>query len=111
MAVNKVTWQQVGHVTEPGSYMFRFGRLTISPQDLAIWKRYPNAAFTLVQTLSASSVSETSTDADDVSQATIEHYRLGAFELNEGPPKGEADHIENELLVEPAAPTGAQSSD
>jgi hypothetical protein len=48
--VNKLTWQQVGHVTEPGRYMFRFGWLTIAPDDLAIWTQFPNATFTLVQT-------------------------------------------------------------
>ena len=50
LAVNKVTWQQVGRVTEPGRYMFRFGWLTITAQDLAVWERLPNAAFTLVRT-------------------------------------------------------------
>ena len=48
--INKVTWQQVGHVTEPGRYMFRFGWLTVAADDLTIWTQYPAAAFTLVQT-------------------------------------------------------------
>ena len=62
--VKKVTWRQVGRVTEPGRYMFRFGWLTIAAEDLAIWEQLPNAAFTLVRTA-----------------AEIEEYRLGAFEL------------------------------
>jgi hypothetical protein len=62
--VKKVTWQQVGRVTEPGRYMFRFGWLTIAAEDLAVWEQLPNAAFTLVRTA-----------------AEAEEYRLGAFEL------------------------------
>ena len=63
-AVKKVTWRQVGRVTEPGRYMFRFGWLTIAAEDLAVWEQLPNAAFTLIRTASE-----------------IEEYRLGAFEL------------------------------
>lgn len=71
MGVNKVSWQQVGRVTEPGRYMFRFGWLTISAEDLAVWERFPGATFALVKTASA-----TATDAD-------EEFHLGAFELKE----------------------------
>ena len=66
--VDKVTWQQVGRVTEPGRYMFRFGWLTVTAEDLAVWEKLPNAAFSLVRTTAA-------TDADE--------FRLGAFELRE----------------------------
>ena len=48
--VNKVTWALAGGVTDPGRYMLRFGWLTITASDLAIWHAYPNAAFTLVKT-------------------------------------------------------------
>ena len=47
--VNKVTWQKAGRVTEPGRYMFRFGWLTVTADDLAIWRQFPDAAFTLVR--------------------------------------------------------------
>jgi hypothetical protein len=67
LPVNKVTWQKVGRVTEPGRYMFTFGWLTITVEDLAVWERFPDAAFTLVQTAAA-------TDA-------AEEFHLGAFEL------------------------------
>jgi hypothetical protein len=70
--VKKVTWQQVGRVTEPGRYMFRFGWLTIAVEDLAIWEQLPNAAFTLVRT-----------------GAEAEEYRLGAFELRKDLALGE----------------------
>ena len=69
MAVNKITWQKAGRVTEPGRYMFTFGWLTIAAEDLAVWQQFPDAAFTLVHTGPA-------TD-------TIEEFRLGAFELGQ----------------------------
>ena len=69
MPVSKVTWQQVGRVTEPGRYMFRFGWLTITAEDLAVWQRLPNAAFTLVATATTAEAGE--------------EFRLGAFELRE----------------------------
>jgi hypothetical protein len=64
LAVEKVTWQKAGRVTEPGRYMFRFGWLTVAADDLAIWNRYPNAEFALVRTAS---------DGED-------EFRLGAFD-------------------------------
>jgi hypothetical protein len=48
--------------------MFRFGWLTVAAEDLAIWERFPDAAFTLVCTTAAE---------DD------REFRLGAFELRE----------------------------
>jgi hypothetical protein len=64
--VRKVTWTQVGRVTEPGRYLFTFGWLTITAADLAVWRQYPDAAFTLV----VQSPPE-----------AVEEYRLGAFAL------------------------------
>ena len=64
--VHKVTWTQVGRVTEPGRYLFTFGWLKITPADLAVWQQYPDAAFTLV----VQSPPE-----------AVEEYRLGAFAL------------------------------
>jgi hypothetical protein len=75
LVANKVTWQQIGGVTEPGRYMFRFGWLTVTAEDLDVWKLYPNAAFTLVTTAAA-------TD-------TGEEFRLGTFELRENFPFSE----------------------
>jgi hypothetical protein len=75
LAVNKVTWQKVGRVSDPGRYMFTFGWLTIAAEDLAVWEQFPNAAFTLVK------IAET--DAG-------EEFRLGAFELLESPPLGDS---------------------
>ncbi|OAF05665.1 hypothetical protein AYJ54_01820 [Bradyrhizobium centrolobii] len=48
MAVDKITWDRVGRVTEPGRYMYTFGWLTITASDIAIWQQYPHAAFTLL---------------------------------------------------------------
>jgi hypothetical protein len=64
--VHKVTWQQVGRVAEPGRYLFPFGWLTITAEDLAIWQQHPGAAFTLVV--------QSPTEA-------VEEYHLGAFDL------------------------------
>ena len=77
MVVNKVTWQQVGHVTEPGRYIFRFGWLTIAADDLAVWEQFPDAAFALVKTAAL-----TATDAD-ADTDLAEEFHLGAFGLPE----------------------------
>jgi hypothetical protein len=69
MAVNKITWPQLGRVAEPGRYMFTFGWLTITAEDLVVWEKYPNAEFSLFRLA-------TSTEAG-------EEYRLGTFELRE----------------------------
>ena len=69
--VNKVTWQQVGHVSEPGRYMFRFGWLTIAAEDLAVWQQFPDAVFALVKTAAATATGE------------AEEFHLGVFELRE----------------------------
>jgi hypothetical protein len=68
VAVNKVNWSQVGRVTEPGRYMFKFGWVTITAAELAIWRQFPQAAFTLYRP----SGIETEDD-----------FRLGAFDLPE----------------------------
>jgi hypothetical protein len=70
--VNKISWHKVGGVTEPGRYMFTFGWLTVTAEDLAVWKQYPQAMFTLVKLPAAS-------DAD--TGGAGEEFHLGAFEL------------------------------
>ena len=80
MPVNKVTWQQIGHVTEPGRYMFRFGWLTVARGDLAIWAQYPDASFTLVQTSEQPLAAEAETY--ETPSAETEEFHLGAFELH-----------------------------
>lgn len=65
--VDKVTWHKVGHVTEPGRYMFRFGWLTVTDADLAIWRQYPEAQFTLVMRPAA--------------KESEDEFHLGAFDL------------------------------
>jgi len=83
LGVNKVTWQQVGHVTNPGRYMFRFGWLTVTAEDLAVWDKFPDAAFALVKTATA-------TDTKTTSEGT-EEFHLGAFELRENPAPGSSE--------------------
>ena len=103
LPVNKVTWQQVGHVTEAGRYMFRFGWLTIAPEDLAIWTRFPAASFTLVQTLSPPLAAES-----DEAIVEIAEFHLGAFELqfpelHAASERGSRDVQNIRLPEEPAA--------
>jgi hypothetical protein len=74
--VNKITWQRAGRVTEPGRYMFRYGWLTVTADDLAIWQRFPEASFTLVNLPS---------DPD-----APEEFHLGAFEIPA--PSSHGDH-------------------
>lgn len=63
---HKVTWQQVGRVTKPGRYLFRFGWLAISVADIKVWQQHPEAALTLVSVPSDGIAAE---------------YHLGVFEL------------------------------
>jgi len=48
--------------------MFKFGWVTITAQDIAVWEQFPTAAFTLVGTGGAESEDE---------------FHLGAFELRD----------------------------
>ncbi len=66
VAVNKVNWSQVGRVTGPGRYMFKFGWLTITEHEIAVWRQFPDASFTLYRPSSAE---------------TEDDFRLGAFEI------------------------------
>lgn len=60
-------------MTEPGRYMFRFGWLTITAEDLAVWEQFPTALFALVKTAGATATDE------------AEEFHLGAFELRDNP--------------------------
>lgn len=81
--VNKITWQRAGGVTEPGRYMFTFGWLTVTSDDLKIWKQFPDAAFTLVE------VPRRVADGDNAEEVHVEEFHLGTFDLQ--PPRG-LDH-------------------
>jgi hypothetical protein len=70
LTAKKITWATVGRATDPGRYMFRFGWLTITADDLAIWQAYPHAAFTLIRTLTSPG-----------EEAVGEEFRLGTFDL------------------------------
>jgi hypothetical protein len=60
-------WTELGRVTEPGRYGFSLGFVFITAEDLAIWEKYPDAAFTLIPLFSS---------------GPKEGYRLGAFDLS-----------------------------
>jgi hypothetical protein len=72
MGVNKITWDGIGHVGAPGRYIYTFGWLTITAEDLAVWKRYPGAAFTLLA-------------LPPVDDTGGEEYHLGAFDPSPAP--------------------------
>ena len=74
--VNKITWQKAGGITEPGRYMFTFGYLTVTAEDLAIWKQFPDASFTLVEIPRSRE-----TQGEDPAAQAAEEFHLGAFEL------------------------------
>ncbi len=76
LVVNKITWAQIGRVTEPRRYMFTFGWLTITADDLAIWTQYPTAAFTLYST------GTTRPPGDETEKDEGEEFRHGTFELS-----------------------------
>ncbi len=75
--VNKITWQKAGRVTEPGRYMFTFGWLTVTAEDIAVWEQFPNASFTLVKTARVTDASE------EPGEEPGEEFRLGAFDLGD----------------------------
>lgn len=72
--VNKISWQRAGAITEPGRYMFTFGWLTVTKEDLAIWKQFPDATFTLVELPAHPGDGTTEPVA-------AEEFHLGTFEL------------------------------
>jgi len=61
--------------------MFRFGWLTIAPADLAVWTRFPDASFTLVQTPAPPLAAEIGEPV-----AETEEFHLGVFEIRRPSP-------------------------
>jgi hypothetical protein len=49
---SKIVWIDVDQVSEPGEYDFRDGIIRIKRKDLEIWKKDPDATFTLVRFIS-----------------------------------------------------------
>jgi hypothetical protein len=47
--MNKITWREIGMATEPGQYRYRFGIVIVTAQDIAIWRQFPDAAFTVIE--------------------------------------------------------------
>jgi len=70
MRVNKITWDKIGRVTEPGRYKCFFGYLNVTQDDIDVWSRYPDATFTLIEKPSTEQF-----EGDD--------YRLGAFDIGD----------------------------
>jgi len=72
----KISWQKAGRVVEPGRYMYRFGWLTVTADDIAVWRRYPQAEFTMLQ-LPKPSGAPSAEDA----LGDLDEYHLGTFKL------------------------------
>ena len=70
MTIPRVSWGNVGKVDAPGRYMFNFGWVTITAEDIAIWSQYPEATFALYEVHG--------TEEND-------EYRLGSVVLKETP--------------------------
>jgi hypothetical protein len=86
--VDKITWQKAGRVTEPGRYMFTFGWLTVTAEDLRVWERFPDAAFTLVRLPQANSEASPGGGSQDGAKQdsakndiVADEFHLGAFEI------------------------------
>lgn len=59
-------------VHEPGRYQFKFGWVTITAEDLAVWSQYPRATFTIYQARGEGP----------------DEYRLGTVDLRSEPNAG-----------------------
>ena len=42
-----VTWSDLGRPTKPGRYMYQDCEVDVDPHAIGIWRKYPNAVFTL----------------------------------------------------------------
>ena len=81
--VDKITWQKAGRVTQPGRYMFTFGWLTVTAEDLRVWEQFPDAAFTLVRLPPGSPLanSQGTLPANSYGDIVPDEFHLGAFEI------------------------------
>jgi hypothetical protein len=80
IASPKISWQKAGRVAKPGRYMLKFGWLTVTADDIAVWRLHPQALFTLLQ-IPKSSAPTPSDEAAGDAMAELDEYHLGTFEL------------------------------
>ena len=45
----KIGWPDLNNVQEAGQYPFRDGVITVLELEIAIWRKHPNALFTLMR--------------------------------------------------------------
>ena len=43
----KITWTELGKPTKPGRYIYQDCEVVVDPNAIQIWRKYPNAVFTL----------------------------------------------------------------
>ena len=86
--IDKITWQKAGRVAQPGRYMFTFGWLTVTAEDLRVWGQFPDAAFTLVRLprdrlpkdrLPQNQFPQGNSGSDG--DGLVDEFHLGAFEI------------------------------
>ena len=45
----KIGWPDLNNIQEAGQYPFRDGMITVLELEIAIWRKHPNALFTLMR--------------------------------------------------------------
>jgi hypothetical protein len=45
----KIGWPDLNNVQEAGQYPFRDGMITVLELEIAVWRKHPNALFTLMR--------------------------------------------------------------
>lgn len=49
ITVPRIGWDSLGRVEKPGTYMFQFGWVTVTDEDLRIWAQFPEATSALYE--------------------------------------------------------------
>jgi hypothetical protein len=70
MRVNKINWDKSAGQRGQVDISAIFGYLNVTPEDIEVWTRYPDATFTLIA-------------RPTTEQSVGEDYRLGAFDIGD----------------------------
>ncbi len=110
MKVPRVSWAAVGRVQTPGRYMFKFGWVTVSEDDLLVWRNYPEATFALYE--SHTEGGEFRLGSFDPEPEHVEKRR-GTVVSDGAQPElsSEHGHVDRSILSEPGDAEGARSAE
>jgi hypothetical protein len=100
MKIPRVSWAAVGRVQTPGRYMFKFGWVTISEDDLAVWRKYPDATFALYE--GAGQDGEFRLGSFDPEPEHVEELR-GVVVSDRAQPELSTEHGQVKMADEPAS--------